>query len=204
MYNIFFELIPEFARPDVANSVIDVIKKHRDPEVKNKVVICMDPESNRRNLAILKQQLQNIGISWEQEVKVVWMTYDEMFDEDGNEIVKELMPGTVPVLQLVKELENDSDIYADVTYGHPYATSILMTALLYTEKVAANTYVKGVYCYGQNISGAFRVRQLLETIALCKAASGRMDASSVVEMAEELLGLNLDKLGAPGEPGDAD
>ena len=172
--NIIFELVPEFARPNSTFPVIDVINKHRDPEVKNKVVICMDPESNRRNLDILKQQLQDIGISWEQDVKVVWMTYDEMvFDDEDNLVEKDLIPGTVPVLQLVKELENDAEVYADVTYGHPYATSVLMATLLYTEKLTENTHVNGVFCYGQDLSGAFRVRKALETFSLAKEKFGR-------------------------------
>ena len=146
--------------------IISVIKKTMDSNVDNKVIaIRMKNSDSEYNLKLFEEELRNINVdpncigSVELEEDSRYATGVDMF------------------LQLAKEIENDSDVYACITYGTKIMSMVITYVLSSIEYLKRNVVVRSV-CYGQvdrmndevirariwEVIGLLRINELVKTL----------------------------------------
>ncbi len=147
--------------------IIPLMKETMDPEVENKViVVIMKNEDSTRNLEIFKDKLREINVDPE------CVTCVEL-EEDSR-----YATGVNMFMQLAREIEDDSDVYACLTYGTKIMTMVMTYVLSSIKYLKTNTVVKSV-CYGQidwesgkpkrarvwEVIGIMRMNELVRTLA---------------------------------------
>ena len=98
--------------------IISVIKKTMDSNVDNKVIaIRMKNSDSEYNLKLFEEELRNINVDPNCIVCVE-------LEEDSR-----YATGVDMFLQLAKEIENDSDVYACITYGTKIMSMVIKYVL---------------------------------------------------------------------------
>lgn len=151
---------------ETAFPIIPVMKKTMDPEVENKViVVVMKSTDSKENLELFKEELQDI------DVNPKCVTCVEL-EEDSR-----YATGVSMFIQLAREIEDDSDVYACITYGTKIMSIVMTYVLSSIEYLKRNTVVKSV-CYGHidwengeakeakvwDVMGILQINELVRTI----------------------------------------
>ena len=146
--------------------IISVIKKTMDSNVDNKVIaIRMKNSDSEYNLKLFEEELRNINVDPNCIVCVE-------LEEDSR-----YATGVDMFLQLAKEIENDSDVYACITYGTKIMSMVITYVLSSIEYLKRNVVVRSV-CYGQvdrmndevirariwEVIGLLRINELVKTL----------------------------------------
>ena len=146
--------------------IISVIKKTMDSNVDNKVIaIRMKNSDSEYNLKLFEEELRNINVDPNCIVCVE-------LEEDSR-----YATGVDMFLQLAKEIENDSDVYACITYGTKIMIMVITYVLSSIEYLKRNVVVRSV-CYGQvdrmndevirariwEVIGLLRINELVKTL----------------------------------------
>ena len=146
--------------------IISVIKKTMDSNVDNKVIaIRMKNSDSEYNLKLFEEELRNINVDPNCIVCVE-------LEEDSR-----YATGVDMFLQLAKEIENDSYVYACITYGTKIMSMVITYVLSSIEYLKRNVVVRSV-CYGQvdrmndevirariwEVIGLLRINELVKTL----------------------------------------
>lgn len=171
---------------ETAFPIIPLMKKTMDPEVENKViVVIMKSADSERNLEVFKEKLQEINVDPKCVICVE-------LEEDSR-----YATGVNMFMQLAREIEDDSDVYACLTYGTKIMTMVMTYVLSSIRYLKTNTMVKSV-CYGQidwengeakrarvwEVIGIMRMNELVRTLAEAPIADP-MDALETLLEIEE-------------------
>lgn len=151
---------------ETAFPIIPVMKKTMDPEVENKViVVIMKSTDSKENFELFKKELQEINVD-PQCVTCVELEEDSRY-----------ATGVNMFMQLVREIEDDSDVYACITYGTKIMSVVMTYVLSSVGYLKRNTIVKSV-CYGHidwengkakharvwEVIGIMRINELVRTM----------------------------------------
>ena len=116
--------------------IIPAILSTQDADVENKVIaVRLKNQDTDRNLELFREELAENGIS--AELKVIELEENQKY-----------ATGVNMFLQLLDEIEDDSDVYACITFGTklmPLLITYVLNTLSYTRR---NAQVKGIY-YGE-------------------------------------------------------
>ena len=116
--------------------IIPVMLATADPEVENKVIAVRFQNSDtERNLNYLKEELEENRL--DAEITVIDLEENQRY-----------ATGVNMLLQILDAVENDSDVYACITYGTKMMTMLLTYVLNTLEFTRKNTKAKGIY-YGE-------------------------------------------------------
>lgn len=152
MKNVFM-----FKKPVVADvaRIISMFKNHRDEEgeVDDLFIVLSDEHDERRDdeYKMIKSCIQeNEGIP-DDAFKDIRL-HEESYVED--------------FLNIVGEIEDDADIFIDVSSCSQYATMLLMAVAANISFLKRNTYVKKIYCgeSGKDFYGLIEMNDLVRTI----------------------------------------
>lgn len=155
--------------------IIPIIKCVTDEEKKNeelldcKIIIAkMKNDDTERNQDLFIEELEKIGIGKE-SVEIVELTEDS-----------ERATGVKMFFDLLKCIEDDSDVYACITYGTKVMSCVVSYLMSCISKIKRNTFVKGIY-YGQ----AYRVGGKVERASLWDV-TGVLKINEIVNSIENL------------------
>ena len=117
--------------------IIPVIKAKKEDDIKTKVIaVRFDNEDSARNLEMFYEELADIGISKDQVVDIA-------LPENQEDIT-----GINIFLKTLEAIDNNSDVYACVTYSTKIMSMMMMYLLDSLEYLKDNVKVQGVY-YGE-------------------------------------------------------
>lgn len=159
MKNIF--IITEINLCFIADTIQDVM----DPEVGNKV-IAINLGFTERNLLI--SRLRNIGIS-QTCIRFVQLEDNEMYAKGVN-----------PFFQIMKEIEEDSDVYAFLGAEYSVSDVVVSSVCESVSNLIRNTYVRGIYYEEESIIGIHRMQEL------CRAL-GKAPIADPMQALEDLM-----------------
>lgn len=151
---------------ETAFPIIPVIKMTMDPEVDNKIIVVrMKNIDTQQNLEFFKEELRDIGVD------PACVTCVELKEDS------KYATGVDMFMKIAREIDDDSDVYACVTFGTKIMSIVIAYVLSSIEYLKRNTVVKSV-CYGQvdrekntlkrariwEVIGVLRMNELVKTL----------------------------------------